>query len=74
MNSILISIYLLSWVIHWKSRIVRAAILSITPSLIFIFCGVMILSIPLIVFSVLFSLTHIYISLKNVIELKNISN
>ncbi len=64
-NSTLIFIYLLSWIIHWKNKIIRASFLSITPSLIFIFSGVMILSIPLIIFSVLFAISHTYISLKN---------
>ncbi len=64
-NSVFIGIYLLAWVIPWKSKIIRAAILSIIPALIFIFSGIMILSIPLIVFSFVFAVTHIYISLKN---------
>ncbi len=64
-NAVFIIIYLLSWVIPWKSKIVRAALLSITPSFIFLFSGIMILSIPLILFSLLFSISHIYISLRN---------
>ncbi len=64
-NFALICIYLLAWVFHWNSKIIRAAVLSITPALIFIFCGVMIISIPLIVFSYIFVVSHIYISLKN---------
>lgn len=64
-NGVFISFYLLAWVIPWKSKIVRAAILSFLPAFIFIFSGIMILSIPLIVFSVIFAVTHIYISIKN---------
>ncbi len=64
-NCIFIGVYLLSWMIHWKSRIFRAAILSITPSIIFLFSGVMILSIPLMIFSIIFSIFHIYISIRN---------
>lgn len=64
-NSVLIGIYLLAWVIPWENKIVRASILSITPALIFIFNGVMILSIPLLIFSFVFAVSHIYISLKN---------
>lgn len=73
-NCIFLSIYLLAWMIHWKSSIVRAAILSIMPSLIFIFCGVMIISIPLIVLSIIFSVIHIYISIKNAKKLNIVSN
>lgn len=64
-NSVLISIYLFSWMVPWKSKKIRAAFLSITPSVIFLFSGVMILSIPLIFFSSLFAISHVYISLKN---------
>ncbi len=67
-NCAFICIYLLSWMIHWKRKTTRAAFLSITPSFIFIFSGVMILSIPLIVFSILFAVSHVYISLKNAKE------
>lgn len=67
-NCVFICIYLLSWVIYWKRKTTRAAFLSITPSFIFIFSGVMILSIPLIVFSILFAVSHVYISLKNAKE------
>ncbi len=64
-NSVLICFYLLSWIIPWKNKLVRAAILSIIPSLIFIFSGIMIISGPLIFFSFAFAMSHIYISLKN---------
>lgn len=66
-NAVLVLAYCLIWIIMWKkSGIVRALLLSIIPSLIFIFSGVMIASIPLIVFSLLFAVTHIFISVKNV--------
>ncbi len=64
-NSILVFIYLLAWIINWKCKTIRACFLSITPSLIFIFSGVMILSIPLITFALIFAGAHVYISLKN---------
>lgn len=66
-NAILLGIYLLTWIIMWKkNNLTRALILSITPSIMFIFSGVMILSIPLIVFSIIFAVTHITISVKNI--------
>lgn len=65
-NSIFLLIYVLGWVIclnKWK--IFRSYLLSITPSLMFLFSGIAILSIPLIVAATIFSFSHITISLKN---------
>lgn len=66
-NIALLAAYCIGWVVLWnKPGIVKALLLSILPSIIFIFSGVMIASIPLIVFSVLFAAMHILISVKNV--------
>ncbi|MDE6276212.1 MAG: hypothetical protein K2M75_06730 [Clostridia bacterium] len=65
-NSILVIAYCLAWAILWKkSGIVKVLLLSIIPSTVFLFSGIMIASIPLIVFAVTFSVTHIFISLKS---------
>ena len=62
-NGILLFIYLITWVIMWKSdNLARALILSIVPSLIFLFSGVMIRSVLLMIFSLIFSIFHIIIS------------
>ncbi|MGI6377828.1 MAG: hypothetical protein ACOX0I_02025 [Bacilli bacterium] len=67
-NGILLIIYLTTWVVMWgKNNLVRALFLSICPSLIFIFSGIMTLNFPLMIFSVLFAVTHITISVKNAI-------
>lgn len=67
-NAILIIAYCITWIVTWKrTGIVKALLLSIIPSLIFIFSGIMIASIPLIIFSVIFTVTHILISVKNAI-------
>ena len=67
-NGILLIIYLTTWVVMWgKNNLVRALFLSICPSLIFIFSGIMTLNFPLMIFSVLFEVTHITISVKNAI-------
>ncbi len=67
-NSALCILYCLVWIICGnQSGLYRAAALSVLPSVIFIFSGIMLLNIPLIIFSVLFSFCHIYISLKNVL-------
>ncbi|MCI8612902.1 MAG: hypothetical protein HFE48_04290 [Clostridia bacterium] len=66
-NAVLVSAYCVIWIILWKkSGIVKALLLSILPSLTFIFSAVMIVSIPLFVFAVIFAVTHILISVKNV--------
>ncbi|MGN0807996.1 MAG: hypothetical protein ACI4MN_06095 [Candidatus Coproplasma sp.] len=65
-NFVLLIAYCIGWIVLWKkSGIVKALLLSILPSLIFIFSGVMIASIPLFVFAVIFAATHILISVKN---------
>lgn len=62
----LILVYLIGWIICWKKYyIFRSYLLSIIPSILFIFCGVMILYIPLIIMSLIFTYSHITISLKN---------
>lgn len=66
-NSVLLLAYCVSWVILWKkSNIVKALLLSIIPSVIFIFSSVLIVSIPLLAFSIIFAVAHILISVKNV--------
>ena len=65
-NSLLIALYCAIWVICWKKNSVyRALALSIIPSVIFLFSGVMSRSILLIIASILFSPSHILISYKN---------
>lgn len=65
-NAILVFAYCVAWLVTWKKTgIVKALLLSIIPSMIFIFSGIMIASIPLIIFSIIFAITHILISVKN---------
>lgn len=65
-NAILVFAYCITWLVTWKrSGIVKALLLSIIPSMVFIFSGIMTASIPLIIFSVIFAITHILISVKN---------
>ncbi len=59
-------IYYLGWIIfHKNNSRTKALWLSITPTLLFLFCGIMITSIPLIVFAIIFGTCHIIISYKN---------
>jgi hypothetical protein len=65
-DSLLITLYCAIWVICWKKNSVfRALALSIIPSVIFLFSGVMSRSILLIIATILFAPTHILISYKN---------
>ena len=65
-NAVLLLGYCLSWIVLWnKNGIVKALLLSIIPSLVFILSSILIASIPLFVFAVIFSIAHILISIRN---------
>ena len=65
-NSLLSLTYLFCWVIFWeKNTLAKALWLSILPSCVFIFSGMMLLNVPLIVFSLIFATSHILLSIKN---------
>ena len=65
-NAVLVFAYCLAWVLFWKkSGTAKALALSILPSVVFLFSGIMLASIPLITFAVIFSVCHILISVKN---------
>ena len=65
-NGILITIYYLSWTILRKEKSkLKALLLSIIPSVIFLFSGVINISIPLLLCSIIFTISHIYISYKH---------
>ena len=65
-NGGLCFLYLLFWAICWKRNDkLKALVLSIIPSCIFLFSSIVLGSIPLAVLSILFAPCHIYISYKN---------
>ena len=65
-NTVLIIVYCVIWIICFrKNTVFKALSLSIIPSVIFLFSGIMSRSILLIIASVLFTPTHILISYKN---------
>lgn len=65
-DSILVALYCLIWAICFKKpSVFRALALSIIPSILFLYSGVMIRSILLIIFSLIFAPCHILISYKN---------
>lgn len=58
--------YIIFWIICRKNdSIFKALSLSITPSAIFLFSGIMLAYIPLIIFAVIFAVCHILLSYKN---------
>lgn len=72
MNAIAVVAYCAIWIILWnKSNLTKALLLSIIPSAIFVFSGILIASIPLLVFSALFAIAHIFISVKSVKNLQS---
>ena len=67
-NGALCLAYVFFWWLCWsrKGRL-RALSLSILPSAVFLFCGIMLAYIPLLVFAVLFAVNHILLSYKNAV-------
>ena len=66
-DGILVTIYCATWIIYFKkSSVFRALALSIIPSILFLFSGIMSRSVLLIIATVLFAPSHILISYKNV--------
>lgn len=58
--------YIIFWIAYWnRNDKLKALSLSILPSLIFLFSGVVLAYIPLLVFAVIFAVCHIFISYKN---------
>lgn len=65
-DALLIVLYCTIWAICWrKNNVFKAMALSIIPSAIFLFSGIMCRSILLIISSLLFAPAHILISYKN---------
>ena len=65
-NGILVLLYLSGWVIFRKKQCVLKALwLSVIPTMIFLFSGVIVSSVPLVVAALAFGIGHITISVKN---------
>ena len=63
---VLVLLYCIIWIVCFnKNNMFRALALSVIPSVLFFFSGVVSLSIPLIVASLLFAPSHILLSYKN---------
>ena len=67
-NGALCFAYCVLWVLLWNSDgIAKALALSIIPTAVFLFSGIMLANIPLIVFSVVFGAAHVFLSYKNAV-------
>lgn len=65
-NIVLVVAYCILWIVCWKkNNIFKALSLSIIPSVIFLFSGVMSRSILLVLSALIFAPCHIMISYKN---------
>ena len=65
-DALLVALYCMIWIVCWKkNNVFRALALSIIPSAIFLFSGIMSRSMLLIFAALLFAPAHILISYKN---------
>lgn len=65
-NGVLVALYCAVWTACFrKNSLFRAVSLSVLPSLVFLFSGIMLLSCPLIGAAAVFAPCHILISVKN---------
>ena len=68
-DTILVVLYCVIWIIYFKNNsIFRALALSIIPSVLFLFSGIMCRSILLLIASILFAPSHILLSYRNAKE------
>lgn len=66
-NGALCLAYLVFWAICWnRNGKLKAVSLSVLPSCIFLFSGIVLAYIPLIAFAVLFAVNHILLSCKSI--------
>ncbi|MDE5729185.1 MAG: hypothetical protein K2I20_03310, partial [Clostridia bacterium] len=71
-NGALCLSYLIFWIVCWNSNgMLKALSLSVIPTAIFLFSGVILAYIPLIAAAVIFGVCHILISCKNAATTNN---
>lgn len=67
-DAVLVALYCMIWIICWKkNNLFKALALSMIPSALFLFSGIMCRSVLLMISALLFAPTHILISYKNAI-------
>lgn len=65
-NLLLLLLYLIIWALYFKhTSLNKALILSVAPTLIFLISGVTLKNLLLIISSVIFGISHIFITYKN---------
>lgn len=65
-NGALCLAYCIFWIICGNQNgYLKALSLSVIPSVIFLFSGILLANIPLVVFAALFAINHIFLSCKN---------
>ena len=66
-NGAMLAFYLLGWAIYRKGRgRVRMLWLTVTPTAIFLFSGITVLSVPLILCALIFGIGHVTVSYQNI--------
>lgn len=64
-NSLLLAMYIITWIVLGKKNsLLRTLLLSLIPSVLFLFSGIMIGSIPLSICAIMFSIFHITLNYK----------
>lgn len=65
-NTVLLLLYLIIWAFYFKNKsLSKALFLAIIPTIIFLICGITLRHLGLIIFSIIFGISHILITYKN---------
>lgn len=65
-NSILLLLYLIIWIVYFKGKsLFKSMLLAIIPTIIFLICGITLSHWGLIISSIIFGFAHILITYKN---------
>lgn len=65
-TAVLVALYLLGWITCWNRHFLfRAYALSVLPSVLFLFTGILLRNVPISVCACIFAPCHITISVKN---------
>lgn len=65
-SGILLTVYLVIWVLYFKKPTMRTAVsLAVIPTIIFLLCGILLRHWLLVAAALLFGVGHIYVTMKN---------
>ena len=66
LDTLLVTLYYVLWIVCWKKNgVFKALALSVTPSVVFLFSGIMSRSVLLTIAALLFAPAHVFISCQN---------